>query len=230
MEQAPESKDDAEVKLSGDYFFSPLPRNVKKMGFILYCAGKRGSGKTTCACNWANNYKILCPKNDVFLISSKEYDPTIKKELGYDRIHRIPTEKFSDESDHIPEISDFENCLVIFDDFFNDTNYKRILHLMNVLAERGRQENISLICIFHNITNSHSTRLILTESDYYLIWPRLMSNHAFRYFSQNYANIDSKPAVKKVKGESGSSCLISAHPKYVVNPQSVWLPDHLFDD
>eukprot|EP01138_Halocafeteria_seosinensis_P011479 gb/GECG01011725.1/.p1 GENE.gb/GECG01011725.1/~~gb/GECG01011725.1/.p1 ORF type:complete len:189 (+),score=20.32 gb/GECG01011725.1/:1-567(+) len=145
MEQAPESKDDAEVKLSGDYFFSPLPRNVKKMGFILYCAGKRGSGKTTCACNWANNYKILCPKNDVFLISSKEYDPTIKKELGYDRIHRIPTEKFSDESDHIPEISDFENCLVIFDDFFNDTNYKRILHLMNVLAERGRQENISLI-------------------------------------------------------------------------------------
>eukprot|EP01138_Halocafeteria_seosinensis_P009003 gb/GECG01009202.1/.p1 GENE.gb/GECG01009202.1/~~gb/GECG01009202.1/.p1 ORF type:complete len:271 (+),score=35.67 gb/GECG01009202.1/:1-813(+) len=231
LEKPPESKDDAQVNLSGDYYFSALPRKIKKKWpFCLYIAGKKGAGKSTHLANWANNYHVLCPKNPIYMISSKKEDPTIEKELGEDKIIRIPTEKFGDDSDHIPTIDDFEDTLICFDDFARDDNAQRIIHFMEVLAERGRQKNISLITVWHNVSSSHKTKLLLNESDYLLIFPKLLSNHNFRYFGQQYANIDDKRLLKKIKNDTGSHCLICTVPKYIVTPQSVYLPDHIFDD
>ena len=230
MDKPCEDKKEAEVNLVGDYYFSPLPRKIRdKWPFALYISGQKGAGKTQNAVKWMNNMRQICPKNNIFFISSKKEDRTIDREFGEKNMNRIPTEKFADDSDHIPTIEDFEDCLVVFDDFMRDDNVKRIHRLLEILVERGRDRNISVIAIFHNITNSHSTKLILTESDYYLIFPKLLSNHAFRYFGKSYANIDDKRLLQRIKREAGNQCLIAKNPKYVVTPQSVFLPDELYD-
>jgi hypothetical protein len=173
---------------------------------------------------WMLNYRTLT-KNPVFLISSKTEDETIESIIGEKNITRIPTSAFDDDVEEQPKLEDFEDCLVCFDDFMNDKNSKNMLHLMNQIAERGRQPNVSLFTIFHNITNSFKTKLILTESDYFIIFPSTLSNHNFRYFMQNYGSISDIKLLKKIREEPGKCVLISVEPSFVVCSQSIFLPN-----
>jgi hypothetical protein len=177
------------------------------------------------------NYKVLT-KNPVYLISSKTSDPTIDRNIGEDKINRIDTKAFQvekgDDRSDVPTIEDFSDCLVCFDDFANDLGAKEIQHLINVLVERGRQKNISVICIYHNITNSFRTKLVLNEADYFLIFPKKLANHNFHYFCERYGNIDDKKLLERLKKwETGSFCLISREPKYLITSQCVMLPDYV---
>ena len=222
FDQLPETKDECEMRLSNDFYFSPVPRDAMNRQFAVYCCGKKGCGKTTNMAKWMLNYNTLT-KNRVFLVSSKTSDETIDSIIGEKNITRIPTTAF-DSADDMPQLEDFENCLVCFDDFMNDKNTKNMLHLMNQIAERGRQPNVSLFTIFHNVTNSHKTKLILTESDYFILFPSTLSNHNFRYFMQNYGSISDPKLLKKIRDEPGKCVLISVEPNYVICSQCVFLP------
>lgn len=224
LDKNPETEAESEIRATDDFYFSTLPRNPFERQFVTYCAGKKGCGKTTNMAKWMFNYKQLTG-NPVFLISSKESDQTIDEYVGEDNINRISTDEF-DDPETMPQLSDFENCLVCFDDFMNDNNTKNILHLMNQIAERGRQPKVSMFTIFHNITNSHKTKLILTEADYFIIFPSNLSNHNYRYFMQNYGSISDKKTLKKIRKESGKAVLISVEPKYVVCSQCIFVPLH----
>jgi hypothetical protein len=223
FDKIPETKDECEMRLSSDFYFSPVPRDVANRQFAVYCAGKKGCGKTTNMAKWMLNYKTLTG-NPVFLISSKTEDETIESIIGENNINRIPTSAFDDVED-MPSLEDFNDCLVCFDDFMNDKNSKNMLHLMNQIAERGRQPNVSLFTIFHNITNSFKTKLILTESDYFIIFPSTLSNHNFRYFMNQYGSISDHKILKKIREEPGKCVLISVEPNYVICSQCIFLPN-----
>ena len=98
-----------EIRAEDDFYFSALPRNPIERQFVTYCAGKKGCRKTTTMAKWMYNYKQLTG-NPVFLISSKESDETIDEHIGEKNINRI------DIYETMPRLSDFENCLVCFDD------------------------------------------------------------------------------------------------------------------
>ena len=223
FDKLPETKDECEIRLANDFYFSPVPRDAVNRQFCVYCAGKKGVGKTTTLAKWMLNYKTLT-KNPVYLISSKTYDETIENIIGEKNINRIPTTAFSN-AEEMPQLEDFKDCLVCFDDFMNDSNTKNMLHLMNQIAERGRSSKVSLFTIFHNITNSFKTKLILTESDYFIIYPSSLSARNFYYFMCNYGSISDKHILKKLRNEPGKSVLISVEPNYIICSQSVFLPN-----
>jgi hypothetical protein len=222
FDKLPETKDECEIRLSNDFYFTPVPRDAMNRQFAVYCAGKKGAGKTTIMSRWMLNYKTLT-KNPVYLISSKTYDDTIDSIIGEKNINRIPTTAFEDKEE-MPQLEAFENCLVCFDDFMNDHNSKNMLHLMNQIAERGRAPKVSLFTIFHNITNSHKTKLILTEADYFIIFPSSLSTRNFYYFMNSYGSISDSKLLKKIRNEVGKSVVISVEPNFVICTQCVFLP------
>jgi hypothetical protein len=233
LETPPQSDDEVQIKLKSDFYYSPLPKGLQEgRTFITYCAGMKRLGKTHEMCRWIHNYQALT-NNPVFLVSSKTEDPTIEEQIGEKSITRIPTDSFAppaeDEEDERPKMEDFQNCLICFDDFINDENSAEILKFLNRLAERGAQEGVCLFTIWHNITNSWKTKMILGESDYFIVWPKSLSNHNWRYFGQQYANIDDKRVLKKLKKESGGCITISRVPQYIVSAQNAFLPNFLFE-
>ena len=70
FDKLPETKHECEIRLSSDFYFSPVPRSAFNRQFPVYCAGKKGCGKTTNMAKWMLNYRTLT-KNPVVLISSK---------------------------------------------------------------------------------------------------------------------------------------------------------------
>ena len=71
------------------------------------------------------------------------------------------------------------------------------------------------------ITNSHKTKLILTEADYVFIFPKTLSFHNYRYFMRNDGSISEKKTLKKINNETGKG---AAEPKYAICQQCIFIP------
>ena len=66
------------VSLSENFQFQLAPKPVKESErSVLFIAGESGSGKSYFVAQYAKNYHKMFPKNEVFLISYLDRDPTL---------------------------------------------------------------------------------------------------------------------------------------------------------
>jgi len=218
QEHAPkEDKPFTEVDLPYDTMFSIMPSADENTRQIFYIAGSSGSGKSYMAKMYANNYSKMYPDRSVYLISKLEHDETIDSMT-------IPPIRldYSTWIDDPPNINDFANCLVIFDDYdtIEGKEGKAILNVIEDLCIMGRkhneqQGNVSVLLLTHHLTNYKKTRLLLNEATHYVVYPQNSSSHALGYMLKTHMGLD-KDELKQMKKLGRWVCFSKNYPQYMM--------------
>jgi len=198
---------DKKQKLGGDAFkeiklkdkpnlrFQPIPDKSTERS-IRYVTGASGSGKSYYTKMYADEYKRMYPKREVYIISS------IKEDSSLDKIKDLKRIKL--EGDFLTEeltAEDFKDSLVIFDDTdcLTNRNIKhKVDNLLNSVLETGRHFNVEVIYTSHLACNGRDTRRILNECKSVTIFPSGLGGKAMKYLLDNYFGLD-KEQIKKIK-------------------------------
>ena len=174
------------IELDDEGQFELLPSAEPDKRDVFYIAGQSGSGKSHIAKGIALYYHKLFPSRGVYLISQLKEDKTLDA-LKF--LKRINIQSLVDDP---PEIKEFEECLVIFDDY--DTLAKAqkdtVLKLIDTLAIMGRHTCTSMLVLSHYLTNYKQTRLILSESTHVVIYPQSTAFTALKHLCGNYVGCD----------------------------------------
>lgn len=204
------------IKLD-DGKFQPIP--IKDTFQLFYICGACGAGKSHMALGIATAYKKMYPKNEVYLISKLKQDDTLDKGKF---IKRIKVESFLDEK---PEIEEFENSLVICDDYesLDKKLYEVLIQLINDIASMGRHHKINMILCQHNFTNYKATRLTLNEATDIIVYPASASNQALKYLLGTYCGVSSKQIQEIKKMPTRWVCLYRHHPNFIISENEVSL-------
>jgi hypothetical protein len=158
-----------------------LPKICKGTVFRLYAAGPSQSGKSTHVSGVIEMYKKLEPKNRLFVFSDTEKDEKLDK---HDPIRIKLDEELADANS-----ADFANSLCVFDDVdsIKDAKIKKsVLTLRDNLLQKGRHDNIALICTNHLLTDYKNTRVLLNESQYITLFPASTTKHSFNRVLKTY--------------------------------------------
>jgi len=214
-------ENDKVIELPDDSTFQPIPNPDTKIREVWYVAGQSGSGKSYFARGIAENYKKLFPEREVYLISKLDEDETLDK-MKIGKPKRISLQSLVDDP---PDIKEFEDCLVIFDDFdtLSAPFEKVVLKLIEDLAIMGRHTRTSLLILSHYLTNYKKTRLILGEANYLVLYPLATAFKALKYVCENYGglNKDDIIGLKKL----GRWVLIAKnYPSYVLSAHEAYMP------
>lgn len=160
--------DEIEKEESNSEILVPL-LNPNQERHVLYCAGKSGEGKGVFVGDMTRQYHIIYPNNRVFYICSTPIkdDLTFSKMASF--ISQINLNSFEEQSEE-RILKALQNSLIIVDD--NDNIPKEEKDILNSLQKTilflGRKYKISLFKISHYKTDSHNTRAIIPELDYYV--------------------------------------------------------------
>jgi len=170
-----------------DTFFHGTANSTQesKHNDIILITSKKGSGKTQLAKFMAYVYHQHNPDNRVIVICGIDnlYDDlTFAKIIDLNEIAEDEKSRAKDDYSNLPPLSDFSNSLVIFDDTerYSDPKVEKMLHrLCNLIAQNGRNYNISMICILHQLNKGLQTTTILREADSVVIFPRSYDLNTF---------------------------------------------------
>ena len=214
-------------KCSAGESIQQLP-NVAIERTIVYTTGASGSGKSYYIKNFAEQYKKLYPKREIYLFSPLTDDKgSIDKIKGLKKI-KIHDAQF--KADEIPAEM-FKDSLVIFDDCeaIVDKNLrKKVLGIQNSILTTGRHHNTSICVSSHTACNGNDTKLILSEAHSVTIFPSGLGGRTLKYLLDSYFGL-SKHQIKKLKSMDGRwvtliksypMCVISENEAYTLNPKT----------
>lgn len=216
-----DSENDKTIELPDDSTFQPIPNPDPKVREVWYVAGQSGSGKSYFARGIAENYKKLFPEREVYLISKLEEDETLDK-MKIGKPKRISLQSLVDDP---PELDEFEDCLVIFDDFDTlNAPYDKVVHkLIEDLAIMGRHTRTSMLILSHYLTNYKKTRLILGEAHYLVLYPMATAFKALKYVCEHYGGLD-KEQIASLKKLGRWVLIAKNYPSYVIAAHEAFMP------
>lgn len=211
-----DDKNDTSIELPTDASFHLIPTPDPKVRQVWYITGQSGSGKSFIARGLAEHYKKLFPDREIYLISKLNEDSTLDT-MKIGKPKRINVQSLIDDP---PDINEFKNCMVIFDDYdsFPDKTGKVVQQLIDDLAIQGRHTNTTILCLTHFTTNYKKTRLLLGEATNIVVYPQSTSSHALKYLLGTHFGLskDDLSSLKKMGrwvsiGKNYPSYLISEH-------------------
>ncbi|MCS7318090.1 MAG: ATP-binding protein [Candidatus Dojkabacteria bacterium] len=206
-----------------EIFFPGLANSTResKQNDLIIITGKKGSGKTVLAKFLAYLYHKKYPKNRIIIFSGI---PNLYNDLKFSirvnlkKIEEEEEEKAKNDFSGIPDVSEFSNSLVIFDDterYPNPKIEKMLEILTNVLAQNGRNFNISLIIILHQLNKGFSSTTILRECDALIIFPISYDRNTFNTLL-NHFGLD-KNLIKNLYSNKNEKFILirNSHPLYI---------------
>jgi hypothetical protein len=216
-----EQENDTSVELPDDSCFQPIPSPDPKKRQVWYVAGQSGAGKSYFARGIAENYKKLYPEREVYLISKLNEDETLDR-MKIGKPKRLSLQSLVDDP---PELEEFTDCLMIFDDFDTlEKPYFQVVHkLIEDLCIMGRHTNTSMLILSHYLTNYSKTRLILGEVNYLVLYPLATSQKAMSYVAQHYGGLD-REHIAEFKRLGRWVMISKNYPSYVLSAHKVSLP------
>jgi hypothetical protein len=192
--------------------FQILPSPDPEKREVFYIAGASGSGKSYIAKGLAECYKKIFPDRECYLISKLGEDSTLD---SVKFLKRLNIESFIE--DYPEDLSEFQDCLVIFDDYdtFTGAHEKTICKLIDDLATMGRHYNCSMACLSHYLTNYKKTRLLLNEATHLVVYPMATSHHALAYLLKTHIGM-SRDELRDLKKMGRWVCLYKNYPQFLV--------------
>jgi hypothetical protein len=133
---------------------------------VILITGPKGVGKTQLVKTLAYLYHMHFPQNRVIIfcgIKGLYQDLPYAIHVDLDEVAQEESEKFKSDFSGIPDTSEFKNSLVIFDDTERHSNPKieRMLYqLVNVLAQNGRNFNVCLLVVLHQLNKGLQSRSV----------------------------------------------------------------------
>lgn len=216
-----DNENDKTIELPDDSTFQPIPNPDPKCREVWYVAGQSGSGKSYFARGIAENYKKLFPEREVYLISKLDEDETLDK-MKIGKPKRISLQSLVDDP---PDLKEFEDCLVIFDDFdtLSAPFDKVVLKLIEDLCIMGRHTRTSMLILSHYLTNYKKTRLILGEAHYLVLYPMATAFKALKYVCEHYGGLD-KDHIHGLKKMGRWILIAKNYPGYVMGAHEAYMP------
>jgi energy-coupling factor transporter ATP-binding protein EcfA2 len=140
-----------------DIFFPGLAKSTKDSRHkdVIVITGKKGSGKSSIAKIICHIYHKELPENRVIVFSGIPglyQDLPCAINIDLKAVEEEENEKFERDFSGIPNLSEFKDSLVVFDDCekYPHPKVEQILwQLMNVLVQNGRNFNTCVIIIRH---------------------------------------------------------------------------------
>jgi hypothetical protein len=214
-----------EVKLKDKATFQVIP-NKKAERTIRYVTGASGSGKSYFTKEYADEYKKMYPKREIFILSSIKEDKTLDKIKGLKRIKLDGQEFLTNDL----TAEDFKDSLVIFDDTDCLTDKRQKLKvdaILNSVLETGRHFNVEVVYTSHLACDGLRTRRILNECKSVTIFPTGLGGKSMKYLLDNYFGLD-KEQIKKIKKlESRWVCIQKSFPMVAISIKDTFiLNDH----
>ena len=202
------------IDLPDDGQFQLVPSPDPEKREVFYIAGASGSGKSYIARGIAECYKKLFPDRECYLISKLGEDSTLDA-LPF--LKRINIQTFIDD---YPELDEFKDCLVIFDDYDTLTGNaeKVVSKLIDDLATMGRHTNTTMLCLSHYLTNYKKTRLLLNEATHIIVYPMATSFHALGYLLKTHIGM-TKDDVRDLKKMGRWVCVYKHYPQWLLSTQ-----------
>jgi ABC-type dipeptide/oligopeptide/nickel transport system ATPase component len=157
---------------------------------INYIVGASGSGKSYFASNLAEEYKLLYPKNPIYLLSYLTDDTSIDRVKGIKRIQL--NDDFLEET---LECEDLKNSLTIWDDVDCITDKKMKLKLKELLIKilnTGRHTNTTLIYLSHIACNGVETKPLLNEASSITFFNQTLGGRTKSYLLNQYLGLNKK--------------------------------------
>jgi hypothetical protein len=168
-------------------FFPGTHRTTResKHNDVLVISVKKGSGKTELAKFIAYVYHQQFPRNRVIIFSGiknlyADLPWTINVDLK--KVEQEEEEKSKSDYSGVPDASEFQDSLVIFDDTEKMPNVKvekMLYQLVNVLAQNGRNFGTNVICILHQLNKGLQSSTLLREADTFIIFPKSYDMNTF---------------------------------------------------
>jgi hypothetical protein len=206
-----------------DIFFhgTAFSTNENKQNDLIVITGKKGSGKTEIAKFLIHLYHTVLPKNKVIIFSGipglyKEFRYAINIDLK--AVEEEEKDKPRTDMSGIPEVSEFANSLVVFDDTekYPSPKVERMLYqMMNIIAQNGRNYNICMIVILHHLNKGIQSSTILREMDALIIFPHSYDRNTFNTLMNHYG-LD-KELVNFLYSNKGEKFILirHTHPSYI---------------
>jgi hypothetical protein len=196
---------------SGAFELIPCPDPKKRE--VWYIAGASGSGKSYVAKGLGEYYQKLFPDRHVYLISKLAEDSGTLDKM------KPPAKRIKIQSliDDFPDLDEFKNCMIIFDDYDTFTGEaEKVIHkLIDDLATMGRHTNTTMLCLSHYLTNYKKTRLLLNEATHLVLYPMATSFHALSYLLKTHVGM-SKDDVRDLRKMGRWVCVAKNYPQYLI--------------
>ena len=198
---------------------------------IIYISGRSGSGKSYFIKDYVNNYyKVIHKKRPVYLFSALKEDPTIDQIKGLLRID-LSLDFLEDEE---ITVADFANSCVIFDDtdvLKNKLIRDKVNHILDEILQTGRHHEITCLITKHTTCNGPDTKMILAESNQFVLFINGLGNKTLKYLLDNYLGLD-KDQITKIKRTKGRWVAInrSTFPMSVVSEKECFVINNKDDD
>jgi len=193
--------------------FELLPSADPKKRDVFYIAGASGSGKSYIAKGLGEYYQKLFPERSVYLISKLAEDSGTLDKM------KPPAKRINIQSlvDDFPDLDEFKNCMVIFDDYDTFTGpAEKVVHkLIDDLATMGRHTCTTMLCLSHYLTNYKKTRLLLNEATHLVLYPMATSFHALSYLLKTHVGM-SKDDVRDIRKLGRWVCVYKNFPQFIV--------------
>jgi hypothetical protein len=189
--------------------FQFIPDTDRDRDTIFIC-GAAGSGKSYWAAQYIKQYTKYLKDYPIYLISEGTHDPAFEK-LEIKRI-KVDNEFISDP---IP-FTDFEKCLVIFDDIdaFTGKLKKAVYELLEKLLKNARKNKVSVIMTSHGCTGLE-LKPILNEADTIVFFPRNY-NRSLKYLLENYVGLTTEYIKKLFKHKSRWCAFVKSYPNIIL--------------
>jgi len=205
----------------------------EKSNHRIAVLGKSSSGKSHfvgLVLDTMKSKKHGDPDRDICIISGVDQDESLDRERG-SKGKKTPPERIDMYDPEFAEMqpSDFENCVVCFDDvemLSNKAVSKSVMNLRNALLERARHNRTDIISISHNPLGGSLTRFVHSEATAYVIFPAYSQHHQLTTYLRKYAGLSNQNIDKIIDiGETKSRWIYISNlaPMYVIYQKGIFL-------
>jgi hypothetical protein len=190
----------------------------------IYICGSAGSGKSYWTGQYCKEYYKRNKDHPIYLISEGSADPAL------DDLKNLQRVKVCDEMLEDPiEWTEFENCLVIFDDIdaYTGKLKKYIYSLLDKLLKNSRKKGVSVIMTSHSCTGLE-LKAVLNESNVIVFFMKNY-NRSLKYLLESYVGLN-KDGIKKLMGnKSRWTAFVKSYPNVIIQEKNLFTIGHIQD-
>jgi hypothetical protein len=152
-----------------------------------YVCGPTLCGKSYISSVIIEDYNSILPDNRVYMVSALESDPNYDKVKNF---YRLDPSTFLDD---MPDISEFENSITIFDDIdsFADKNLTKAVNgLRDSLLMAGRHRNTSVLSLAQVALNGKKSQNLLINASTLIFFPNGGGRKHAHHILKEYIGMD----------------------------------------